>query len=377
MSVFRSSFVYIAVVSILTIPSYLVTSAGIDQAGVITHVDGNVTIRLPEDDETVTANEGDEILEGTLIDASENSFCEIELADGSILYINEESNIVTDKVKINDSKKEIHIDLNFGSLKADVKRLKTESSIFEIQTPVSVAGVRGTSFSVDHEIEDGGGVSVYDGEVEARPIDANGNLGLPQMLKPNMEAVFEKGKLRDLKTQISEMKRTQWEHFKDRKKYVRFMKETNQLKNEKNNIESMLKTVESKEKRLELEKNLNSINDRLNNNITQLKKAKALYQQNIRKYKSSRDKLKQLRGKFIEKQKEILKKRFEEFRGKLKERWNEMTPEQRERIKGKLKEIKDKRNEKIKEQVNKKSRKGMYKPNNSQKVHPRWRRPLR
>ena len=93
------------------------------------------------------------------------------------------------------------LDLSAGQLVADVKRLKKKSN-FSVSTPLGVAGIRGTEFSVTSS-ESSASVSVLEGEVvvtdqagKAFPVTADKSLDMSRFAPSETRVCTETEKTR-------------------------------------------------------------------------------------------------------------------------------------------------------------------------------------
>ncbi|MDH4128853.1 MAG: FecR domain-containing protein [Spirochaetota bacterium] len=97
-----------------------------------------------------------------IILTSENGAVKIKLADGSSIFIKQNSRIKFSFV----SKKSQRIQVSEGGILSRVSKL-TVNKGFSVNTPNSVAGVRGTKFIVEHdENKKENRVDVYEGKVD-------------------------------------------------------------------------------------------------------------------------------------------------------------------------------------------------------------------
>ena len=95
------------------------------------------------------AQKGAELKQGDIIRTKANSWAVLDI-EGSTVEVKQNSQmklaeLVADKAK--DSQKTL-LDLALGEVLIKAKKLDSEKSRFEVKTPTSIVGVRGTTFSV-------------------------------------------------------------------------------------------------------------------------------------------------------------------------------------------------------------------------------------
>lgn len=126
-----------------------------------------------------TLSTGDKVVTGT------GCSVVLQLRDGTTLEIAEESHLVIGEESIDGGKKRI-FSLQFGNLLAKVKKLASSDENFVIVTPTSIAGVRGTAFSVSVGEDGASHVGVSEGSVAVQ--SELSEKETPTLINPN-EAV--------------------------------------------------------------------------------------------------------------------------------------------------------------------------------------------
>ena len=126
------------------------------------------------------------------------------LEDGSIIRLPSSASLKITTLRKNaiESAPEVRLDLTRGRVELDVHKGRAKTTPFEIRTPLSIMGVRGTEFRVGYSPEDNAGqVEVLGGIVQTRgsadaqgrpitkglgvPIDADGKaLAIEKLLAP-------------------------------------------------------------------------------------------------------------------------------------------------------------------------------------------------
>lgn len=120
-----------------------------NRSGKVVDSQGNVEVKLGETGWT-PASIGVVLNEGDMIRTNVNSSAIVEVENAGTVEIKPNSELeftelTTDK---EDSSHRTILDLSLGEILIKAKKLNAEKSKFEVKTPTSVVGVRGTAFSV-------------------------------------------------------------------------------------------------------------------------------------------------------------------------------------------------------------------------------------
>ena len=126
------------------------TTAGND--GRVNFVTGDVKAFI--NNETLSLNSGDKITGGMTVKTGSKSIVEIQF-NGSIIRINERSSLLMRELikNVKDNSEHTDIYVENGQAIFKVTRKLTSTEKFNVNTPTSVAGVRGTEFIVTSEKE--------------------------------------------------------------------------------------------------------------------------------------------------------------------------------------------------------------------------------
>jgi hypothetical protein len=147
---------------------------------------------------------GTVILEGAIIEVPPECHVSLLLEDGSIIRLPSSAALKITTLRKNalETAPEVRLDLTHGRIELDVNKGRAKTTPFEIRTPLSIMGVRGTEFRVGYSPEDNvGQVEVLGGVVQTRgradsqarpitkglgvPIDGDGKaLGIEKLLAP-------------------------------------------------------------------------------------------------------------------------------------------------------------------------------------------------
>jgi hypothetical protein len=164
--------------------------------------------------EPETLKAGEIVLQGSTIVSGENSEVDLLLTNGTTAKIGQNSRLTISAIwqksfqesgkKVSDIKEEtsatrIDLDLEIGDLIVDVKKLKKESS-FRVNSPLGVAGIRGTQFRIFSENEKvelsvlNGEVSFWDQNYGQKEITNSEKLVLQSNLEPTLKPLNQKEK---------------------------------------------------------------------------------------------------------------------------------------------------------------------------------------
>ncbi|MCM8770824.1 MAG: FecR domain-containing protein [Candidatus Omnitrophica bacterium] len=118
----------------------------------ISELYGNVMIKKSGAKEFIPAKKNMPVSLGDEIKTGKNAYCEIAFDKEleTLVSVKENSDLVISKIMMESKtkKEETLLDLKSGSVLTKVKKLTTEESKFQIKTPTSIVGVRGTNFEV-------------------------------------------------------------------------------------------------------------------------------------------------------------------------------------------------------------------------------------
>jgi len=93
------------------------------------------------------------------------STCNLELDDGSIINVGDNTDILVENLEISSDKHESKFSLFFGKMIANISKMRQTK--MNIHTPTSVLAVRGTEFAVEASSEEAK-IGVFDGEVAVK-----------------------------------------------------------------------------------------------------------------------------------------------------------------------------------------------------------------
>jgi hypothetical protein len=133
-------------------------------------------------------NVGSVVTEGAVIEIPPECHASLLLEDGSVIRLPSSASLQITTLRKNalESAPEVKLDLARGRIELDINKNRAKSTPFEVRTPLSIMGVRGTEFRVGYSPDDNAGqVEVLGGIVQTRgSSDANSRpitkgLGVP------------------------------------------------------------------------------------------------------------------------------------------------------------------------------------------------------
>ncbi|MCX5781860.1 MAG: FecR domain-containing protein [Elusimicrobia bacterium] len=156
-------------------------------SGEITDIKGTVQVSTSTENSWVNAIEGIPVLPNYRIKTDLKSSCIINLDDGSLIFIDENTSASIDILEITGDHHNSRFSLMMGKILANIE--KSKNTKMEIKTPNSIAAVRGTEFAVEVNTVTTN-VGVFDGKVavvnpEVSPEEV--------LLNPDEETTVEKG----------------------------------------------------------------------------------------------------------------------------------------------------------------------------------------
>ncbi len=139
---------------------------------------GDVSVQKPEEEVWLPVEKNMPLEEGDLLRTGSGAFAEILIDDGSLLKVEENTEIALDELSADSETKRIEstIFLKIGRLLSNIVRFTYPGSRFDIETPTMVAGVRGTEFVVETADSEKTDVGVFEGEVAVTGFDEQGEL---------------------------------------------------------------------------------------------------------------------------------------------------------------------------------------------------------
>ncbi len=153
---------------------------------------GKVQVLSPKKTIWKRARLNQSVMAGDRVRTNLNSRAELEMPDGSIIKIHENTifDVKTIKTAARDNKDEMSFTLFAGSIWAKFKKLVNSRQSRQIESPSAVVAIRGTTIEMDVDISKRTVLRVIEGKVSLRSKDVAGEV----MVGTNEESVVEKGK---------------------------------------------------------------------------------------------------------------------------------------------------------------------------------------
>ncbi len=121
----------------------------------VVDIKGEALVRLRRAKAWQAAERGMVLNEGDIIKTKDNSAAVINIMDGAeqaaVVDINKNSQLMISELRT-DKKNEVEhtlLDLAIGKILVTARKLHEKKSKFEIKTPTSIVGIRGTTFAVE------------------------------------------------------------------------------------------------------------------------------------------------------------------------------------------------------------------------------------
>ncbi len=142
----------LGVVILLSLFVLIGSSEELKRAATVAGFSGEVMVKNPGRGSWAPAAIGDILNEGSFIKTGAGARAIVNVDDGRTAVVDvSEKSLVSFATLIQDSAtgmKKTLLDLSIGQVLIKAERLDTPDSKFEVKTPTSVVGVRGTKFSV-------------------------------------------------------------------------------------------------------------------------------------------------------------------------------------------------------------------------------------
>jgi hypothetical protein len=166
----------VASVAVAFVTPIFAQSTSSDIYGVITEITKDVAVQLGVDLRWGPAKKGMALEEGAKVATGPDGAVEIVFEDGSVLRAESDAAFSIEKAKQEESSIELLFSLVCGRILNNVLTSTDTKIKYQMKTPVSVMGVRGTIFVVEHVKDDSttptekSDIAVYDGEVAVQSI---------------------------------------------------------------------------------------------------------------------------------------------------------------------------------------------------------------
>lgn len=155
--------------------------------GTFASVKGDVTVMT--DAKKTQPKVGDKIFQGSSIETGTSGRAKIIMSDRSVIHISPSTKTNIANYVPNEGKKNVEIQLSQGKIRSEVKGAYGENNKFLIKTPTAVAGVRGTDFLVNHNIQTNTtSVTTFKGAVELTALKNGIPSGSPVIIQKDQQS---------------------------------------------------------------------------------------------------------------------------------------------------------------------------------------------
>jgi hypothetical protein len=181
------------------------------QAAEITFMEGNVQVQSGPQKAWQKASVGMKVNIGDSIQTARSSKADVALDENkeNLIRIEENTLVILNSLTPGQINK---LDLSHGKIFSNVEKVKKQLS-FEISTPSSVAGVRGTGWSVDSNANRDEIASFQD-KVYLKTYDAQNNLISEVEIPEGFKSLVERFQAPGALTQLTDEERAYWEELK-------------------------------------------------------------------------------------------------------------------------------------------------------------------
>ena len=132
-----------------------ISAEQVTRTATIVEIEGIVEVKTPDAEDPVPASVGMVLEESDIIATKDDSSAIIEISgsqgNAKVDLKDNSQVVILDLIKRDTGEEETLLDLAVGKLLIKVDKMPDEKSKFEVKTPTSVVGVRGTKFSVEVE----------------------------------------------------------------------------------------------------------------------------------------------------------------------------------------------------------------------------------
>lgn len=166
----------VAFIGVTSVTPIFAQNASSNIYGVITKITKDVAVQLGVDLRWGPAKKGMALEEGAKVATGPNGAVEIVFGDGSVLRAESDTAFSVEKAKQEESSIELLFSLACGRILNNVLTSTDTKIKYQMKTPISVMGVRGTIFVVEHVKDDSttptgkSDIAVFDGKVAVQSI---------------------------------------------------------------------------------------------------------------------------------------------------------------------------------------------------------------
>ncbi|MGE4132821.1 MAG: FecR domain-containing protein [Bdellovibrionales bacterium] len=139
---------------------------------------------------------GESICEGDAVKTGADAQLVIRMVDDNLLYLDSSTELQLSTYRTTNKKKVSILDLLYGAVRSALaQEYKEPGESFEVKTPTTVSGVRGTDFLTRYDSQRGvSEVVTFLGSVQVSKIENSGNPGPPTVVKAGFSLTIENQK---------------------------------------------------------------------------------------------------------------------------------------------------------------------------------------
>ena len=218
-----------------------------EAVAMLTEMSGSVLVKDAQDGSFKKAEINQPLYAGDEIRTKKGASCEIEFKTESIVRLDENTDFKIHEVKETSKGNKTSVQLFTGKILNVVS--KTANSSFEVKTPTSIAGVRGTEFAVE-ATEENTDIGVFSGRVGVTGMAESGTVTEEIDLTEDMETSVQKFKKPGAPRKLKEKMR-KWKQYlaKHRPRLYQKLKESPELRQKlKKHLRKKFMTGNKKEK---------------------------------------------------------------------------------------------------------------------------------
>lgn len=297
-------FAYLALIPLLAAGLCCKKAPRVEREGMVNFMNGTVTII--DGDKRVPAKVGDTVKKGMKIETGDRSFVDIYFDENAVKIL-ENSVVEISELELNmkEEAEKTGLQVRKGKVFAKVARKLAKNDSFQVSTPTTTAGVRGTEFLVA-EADGKGLVACLKGKVEVKN-EASPEKGSVEVTDKK-EVTVEKDKnmvVRDLSAENKRLMEDISKNFQDMKQDIRERFEKKR--------EEIRKAVEDQRK-----KNQESVDRQKARDLENVEKQKARDRENVDRLKVISDKTGSEAREGVERQQQDSQKKLESVKPNIK-----------------------------------------------------------
>lgn len=201
-----------------------------EAVAMISEISGSVSVKDAQEKSFKKAKENQALFEGDEVQTKKGASCELALKNDSVARLDENSHLKLTEIKTTSKGAKTSLKLFFGKVLNVVNALTGSDASYQVETPTTVAGVRGTEFAME-ATEDETNVGVFSGKVGVRGFTEAGTMTEEIALTEETETLVKKHKKPDAPRKLKE-KMLKWKQYlaKHRPRLLEKLKKSPELR---------------------------------------------------------------------------------------------------------------------------------------------------